>query len=166
MEQAHLLGIDLVWACGAILELFVGIGFWDSSATWQWGYYINSIIDAITSPVYLFSLLSIHPARSEPLEGRLASLDCVATFVLSAGMWTTFAMGLIFTRGMWQRNDGRAFTVGLLSLLFIPCNNPSTVSQHPSQIIPLPPTQVLHSHTVLYNGYWRQYMWVFFTMFY
>ncbi|EQL32844.1 hypothetical protein BDFG_05093 [Blastomyces dermatitidis ATCC 26199] len=125
----------------------------------QWGYYINSIIDAITSPVYLFSLLSIHPARSEPLEGRLASLDCVATFVLSAGMWTTFAMGLIFTRGMWQRNDGRAFTVGLLSLLFIPCNNPSTVSQHPSQIIPLPPTQVLHSHTVLYNGYWRQYIW-------
>ncbi|CAG8899222.1 unnamed protein product [Penicillium egyptiacum] len=84
----YLAGTGFVWGLGAILGPVVGGGFSDSSATWRWGFYINLIIGAIT------------------LKDRLLSLGYVG-FMLSAAMWATFAMGLIFAGGIWQWNDGR-----------------------------------------------------------
>ncbi|KAJ6151652.1 hypothetical protein N7470_007249 [Penicillium chermesinum] len=85
---AYLAGTGFVWGLGAILGPVVGGGFSDSSATWRWGFYINLIIGAITAPVSYY-----------------------VGFVLSAGMWVTFAMGFIFAGGAWQWNDGRTIAM-------------------------------------------------------
>ena len=107
---AYLAGTGFVWGVGAILGPVVGGGFSDSSATWRWGFYINLIIGAITGPVYLFYLPAIHPASDKSLRDRLTSLDYVG-FVLSAGMWATFAMGFIFAGGLWQWNSGQTIAM-------------------------------------------------------
>ena len=107
---AYLAGTGFVWGVGAILGPVVGGGFSDSYATWRWGFYINLIIGAITGPVYLFYLPAIHPASDKSLRDRLTSLDYVG-FVLSAGMWATFAMGFIFAGGLWQWNSGQTIAM-------------------------------------------------------
>lgn len=118
---AYLAGTGFVWGLGAILGPVVGGGFSDSSATWRWGFYINLIIGAITAPVYLFYLPEIHPAPGKSLRDRLMGLDYVG-FVLSAGMWVTFAMGFIFAGGVWQWSDGRTIAMvvvwGILLALY------------------------------------------------
>jgi MFS family permease len=118
---AYLAGTGFVWGLGAILGPVVGGGFSDSSATWRWGFYINLIIGAITAPVYLYYLPAIHPAPGRSLRDRLLGLDYVG-FVLSAGMWVTFAMGFIFAGGAWQWSDGRTIAMvvvwGILLALY------------------------------------------------
>ncbi|KAJ5565180.1 hypothetical protein N7513_001422 [Penicillium frequentans] len=118
---AYLAGTGFVWGLGAILGPVVGGGFSDSSATWRWGFYINLIIGAITAPVYLFYLPAIHPAPGKSLRDRLISLDYVG-FALSAGMWTTFAIGFIFAGGIWQWSDGRTIAMivvwGVITALY------------------------------------------------
>ncbi|OJD15549.1 hypothetical protein AJ78_04206 [Emergomyces pasteurianus Ep9510] len=110
---AYIAGIGLVWGTGAILGPLVGGAFSDSSATWRWGFYINLIIGAVTSPVYLFYLPPVHPAPGKSFRHRLISLDCVG-FVLNAGMWSTFAIGFISAGGLWRWNDGRTITMVVL----------------------------------------------------
>jgi MFS family permease len=106
----YLAGTGFVWGLGAILGPVVGGGFSDSSATWRWGFYINLIIGAITAPVYLFYLPAIHPAPGRSLKDRLLSLDYVG-FVLSAGMWATFAIGFLFAGGIWKWGDRRTIAM-------------------------------------------------------
>jgi MFS family permease len=106
----YLAGTGFVWGLGAILGPVVGGGFSDSSATWRWGFYINLIIGAITAPVYLFYLPAIHPAPGRSLKDRLLSLDYVG-FVLSAGMWATFAIGFLFAGGIWKWGNRRTIAM-------------------------------------------------------
>lgn len=115
---AYLAGTGFVWGLGAILGPVVGGGFSDSSATWRWGFYINLIIGAITAPVYLFYLPAIHPAPGRSLRDRLLSLDYVG-FVLSAGMWATFAIGFIFAGGIWKWGDGRTIAMIVIWALLL-----------------------------------------------
>ncbi|KAI0595292.1 major facilitator superfamily domain-containing protein [Biscogniauxia sp. FL1348] len=118
---AYLTGTGFVWGLGAILGPVVGGGFSDSSATWRWGFYINLVIGAVTAPVYLFYLPAIHPAPGKSLHERLVSLDYVG-FVLSAGMWVSFAMGFISAGGIWAWSDGRTIALivvfAALSILY------------------------------------------------
>ncbi|KAL5044237.1 hypothetical protein BDW71DRAFT_209450 [Aspergillus fruticulosus] len=106
----YLAGTGFVWGLGAILGPVVGGSFSDSSATWRWGFYINLVIGAVTAPVYLFYLPSIHPTSGKTLRDRLARLDYLG-FVLSAGMWVTFAMAFISAGGVWAWNEGRTITL-------------------------------------------------------
>lgn len=107
---AYLTGTGFVWGLGAILGPVVGGGFSVSSATWRWGFYINLVIGAISAPVYLFYLPSIHPAAGKPLRDRLVSLDYVG-FVLSAGMWVAFALAFISAGGIWAWSEGRTIAL-------------------------------------------------------
>ncbi|EGC45406.1 MFS drug efflux transporter [Histoplasma capsulatum var. duboisii H88] len=109
-RAVYISGIGFVWGFGAILGPVVGGGFSDSAATWRWGFYINLIIGAVTGPIYLFYLPPVHPASGKPLGERLKSLD-YAGFILSAGMWATFAIGFIFAGGLWPWSDGRAIAM-------------------------------------------------------
>ncbi|OJJ06778.1 hypothetical protein ASPVEDRAFT_56320 [Aspergillus versicolor CBS 583.65] len=108
---AYLAGTGFVWGLGAILGPVVGGSFSDSSATWRWGFYINLVIGAITAPIYLLFLPSLHPAPGKTLRERLIRLDYVG-FALSGGMWVSFAMAFISAGGIWAWNEGR--TVALI----------------------------------------------------
>ncbi|KAH9895524.1 major facilitator superfamily domain-containing protein [Xylariomycetidae sp. FL2044] len=115
----YLTGIGFVWGVGCILGPVVGGAFSVSSATWRWGFYINLIIGAITAPIYLVCLPTIHPASDKPLRERIASLDYLG-FVLSAAMWATFAIGFIFAGGFWAwNNPGTIVMILLFGLLFV-----------------------------------------------
>lgn len=107
---AYLAGTGFVWGLGAILGPVVGGSFSDSSATWRWGFYINLVIGAITAPVYLLFLPSLHPAPGKMLRERLLRLDYVG-FALSAGMWVSFAMAFISAGGIWAWNEGRTIAL-------------------------------------------------------
>lgn len=106
----YLTGIGFVWGLGAILGPVVGGGFSVSSTTWRWGFYINLVIGAITAPIYLFYLPSIHPAAGKSLRSKLAGLDYLG-FVLSAGMWVTFALAFISAGGIWAWNEGQTIAL-------------------------------------------------------
>ncbi|KAL4909245.1 hypothetical protein BDW74DRAFT_174443 [Aspergillus multicolor] len=114
----YLTGTGFVWGLGAILGPVVGVGFSDSSATWRWGFYINLIIGAVTAPVYLFYLPSIHPGAGESLRNRFVRLDYVG-FVLSAGMGVAFAMGFISAGGMWAWGDGRTIALIVVFVMLL-----------------------------------------------
>lgn len=107
---AYLAGTGFVWGLGAILGPVVGGSFSDSSPTWRWGFYINLVIGAITAPVYLFFLPSLHPAPGKTIGERLTQLD-YAGFALSAGMWVSFAMAFISAGGIWAWSEGRTIAL-------------------------------------------------------
>ena len=118
-RSLYLTGTGFGWGLGAILGPVVGGGFSVSSATWRWGFYINLVIGAITAPIYLFCLPSIDPAPGKSFRERAGSLDYLG-FVLSAGMWTFFAMAFIFAGGTWAWSDGRAIAfVVIFAVLFV-----------------------------------------------
>lgn len=60
--------------------------------------------------MYLFYLPSIHPAAGKSLRDRLVRLDYVG-FVLSAGMWVTFAMAFISAGIIWAWSEGRSIAL-------------------------------------------------------
>ncbi|KAL2866905.1 major facilitator superfamily domain-containing protein [Aspergillus lucknowensis] len=113
---AYLAGTGFVWGVGAILGPVVGGGFSDSSATWRWGFYINLVIGAVTAPVYLFYLPSIHPAPGKTLRDRLSRLDYVG-FALGAGIWVSFSLAFISAGGIWAWSEGR--TIALIVVFII-----------------------------------------------
>ncbi|PYI09470.1 MFS drug efflux transporter [Aspergillus sclerotiicarbonarius CBS 121057] len=120
-RSTYLTGTGFVWGVGAILGPVVGGGFSDSSATWRWGFYLNLVIGAITAPVYLFYLPAIHPGAGQTLRKRLVRLDYVG-FILSAGMWVTFALGFISAGGIWAWDSGATIAVivifGVILILY------------------------------------------------
>ncbi|RYP37445.1 hypothetical protein DL767_002918 [Monosporascus sp. MG133] len=101
----YLSGTGFVWGVGAILGPLVGGGFAVSPGTWRWGFWINLVIGAVTTPIMLLYLPSIRPS-----EG-------------SVGIWVAFAMGLISAGGVWPWNDGRTIATlvvfGVLLVLYV-----------------------------------------------
>lgn len=115
----YITGIGFVWGIGSILGPVVGGSFSISSATWRWGFYINLVIGAITAPVYLFYLPPIRPTTGKTTLERLRHLD-FAGFVLSAGIWVSFAMAFISAGGIWEWNDGRTIaTIVVFAVLLV-----------------------------------------------
>lgn len=114
--------ISLCWGAGAILGPLIGGGFSESAATWRWGFYINPVIAAITAPIYLIYLPSIHPNTTQSLRQRVAELDFVG-FILCAAMWATFALAGTMSGGPWSWSDGRTISMwvvfGVVLVLFI-----------------------------------------------
>jgi MFS family permease len=98
--------IGSCWGVGAVLGPVIGGAFATSSATWRWAFYINLVIFAVSAPVYVFCLPSIHPSQGASVRARIARLDFVG-FILGAGVWVTFLLALSMGGGQWEWNDGR-----------------------------------------------------------
>lgn len=98
--------IGLCWGGGSVLGPVIGGAFAASSATWRWAFYINLVIAAITCPVYLFYLPSLHLLTGKSIRERIVDLDLIG-YLLHAVMWVTFAMAATMAGGQWPWNDGR-----------------------------------------------------------
>lgn len=48
------IAIGLYWGAGAILGPVIGGGFVESKATWRWAFYINLLLAAMVTLVYIF----------------------------------------------------------------------------------------------------------------
>ncbi len=115
--------IAFCWGLGAVLGPLIGGAFSVSTATWRWAFYINLVVGAVVSPVFLLFLPSIHPVQGVSIRARLAKLDFIG-FILNAGVWTSFTIALIMAGGQWKEwNDGRTIAIfvvfGVLLIIYI-----------------------------------------------
>jgi MFS family permease len=110
--------ISLCWGAGAVLGPIVGGAFSVSSATWRWGFYINPVIAAVTAPVYLVYLPSLHPTTGKTILQRVKQLDFVG-FVLCAAMWASFALAGTMAGGPWSWNDARTIVTWVVFALLL-----------------------------------------------
>jgi MFS family permease len=102
--------IGFCWGTGAVLGPVIGGAFAISSASWRWAFYINLVIAAVTAPVYLTFLPSLHPAKGQNLLKRITDLDFLG-FILSAAIWVTFAMAMIMAGNQWAWSSARTIVV-------------------------------------------------------
>lgn len=109
------------WGVGAVLGPVIGGAFSVSSATWRWAFYINLVIGAASSPLYIFALPDIHPIAGVSFTTRIANLDFLG-FILNAGIWVSFTMAATMAGGQWPWNDGRTIATwvvfGVLVVLY------------------------------------------------
>lgn len=98
--------IGFFWGIGAVLGPVIGGGFAVSSATWRWAFYINLVVFAVSAPVHVFYLPSIHPSQGVSGRERLVRLDLIG-FVLGAGVWVAFLLALTMAGSQWAWDDGR-----------------------------------------------------------
>ncbi|KAH8161455.1 hypothetical protein CIB48_g6787 [Xylaria polymorpha] len=98
--------IGFFWGIGAVLGPVVGGAFSVSSATWRWAFYFNLVVGAVSAPAYIICLPPVRPMPGVSIRDRLAGIDIVG-FVLGAGVWISFLLGLTMAGGQWPWNDGR-----------------------------------------------------------
>ena len=102
--------IGFCWGLGAVLGPVIGGAFSVSTATWRWAFYINLVVGALASPVFLLFLPPIHPVEGVPILQRLAKLDFLG-FLLNAGAWTSFTIALTMGGQQWPWDDGRTIAI-------------------------------------------------------
>ncbi|GAW17167.1 hypothetical protein ANO14919_066180 [Xylariales sp. No.14919] len=98
--------VGFFWGIGAVLGPVVGGAFSVSSATWRWAFYLNLVVGAVFTPAYIFCLPSVRPMQGVSVRERLTNIDIVG-FLLGAGVWVSFLLGLTMAGGEWPPNDGR-----------------------------------------------------------
>ncbi|KAI1410620.1 MFS general substrate transporter [Hypoxylon sp. FL1857] len=110
--------IGFVYGAGAILGPVVGGLFADSNATWRWGFYLNLVIFAVMSPIYIFLVPSV-PRRTEmTFLAKLKLIDWLG-ILLNSGMYCCFTVAFLFGGVMWKWSDGRTITLIVLFGAFL-----------------------------------------------
>ncbi|KAL7914186.1 major facilitator superfamily domain-containing protein [Trichoderma velutinum] len=110
--------IGFCWGTGAVLGPVVGGAFAISSASWRWAFYINLVIAAVTAPIYLTFLPSLHPTKDQALLKKIGNLDFVG-FILSAAMWVTFAIAMTLAGNQWAWSSARTIVVWAMFGVFL-----------------------------------------------
>ncbi|KAK0614929.1 major facilitator superfamily domain-containing protein [Bombardia bombarda] len=110
--------IGFVYGGGCILGPLVGGAFTDSPATWRWAFYLNLVIFAAATPIYVFLLPSLPMRQGTPWLQKIKQLDWLG-IVLSAGMWITFTLGFSYAGIIWAWNDGRVIALITLFGVFV-----------------------------------------------
>ncbi|KAI0138719.1 MFS general substrate transporter [Hypoxylon sp. NC0597] len=105
--------IGFVYGGGAILGPIVGGLLADSAATWRWAFYLNLIIFAVMSPIYLFLVPSISRRPEMPFREKLKLIDWLG-ILLNSGMYCCFTVAFLFGGVLWEWSDGR--TIALIVL--------------------------------------------------
>ena len=89
-----------------ILGPVIGGLFSDSAASWRWAFYINLLIFAVLTPLYLTILPSKPRRPGTTLFQRLQSVDWLGT-LLNMGMYVSLVLFCTFGGSIWPWNDGR-----------------------------------------------------------
>ncbi|KAI3319387.1 MFS general substrate transporter [Xylariaceae sp. AK1471] len=114
--------IGFFWGVGAVLGPVVGGAFSVSSATWRWAFYFNLVVGAASAPAYIFYLPPIRPMPGVSVRERLGGIDIIG-FILGAGVWVSFLLGLTMAGGQWPWNDGRTIATfvvfGIVLVLYV-----------------------------------------------
>ncbi|KAL7937736.1 major facilitator superfamily domain-containing protein [Trichoderma chlorosporum] len=117
----YMSGTGVSWGLGTILGPVIGGAFASSSATWRWAFYINLVLFAITSPIFLFVIPSLDPQPGRKFSQRLADMDWLGA-ILNAAIYASWVLALIFGGAQWAWSSGRTITVfvvcGVLIILF------------------------------------------------
>ncbi|KAJ4371960.1 hypothetical protein N0V83_003733 [Neocucurbitaria cava] len=145
----YVAGAGMSWGAGAILGPVIGGAFAKSSATWRWAFYINLVVAALSGPIYVFSLPSIHPRPGEKLFKRLGEIDFIGA-VLLAGIFATFIIPLTLAEGSWAWGDASTIVClvlcGVLTVTFVAQQAFSIFTTKARRIFPV---QLLHSRTLI-----------------
>ncbi|KAJ9143020.1 Efflux pump antibiotic resistance [Pleurostoma richardsiae] len=117
-EQAFYVALEgFVYGGGCILGPIVGGLFADSAATWRWGFYLNLIIFAVTSPIYLFTLPSLPRQADKSFIEKLKKLDWLG-IILIAALYVCFVLAFSFGGVTWAWGDGRFIALVVLFCVF------------------------------------------------
>jgi MFS family permease len=122
-EQAFYVGVTgFVYGSGCILGPVVGGLLADSAATWRWAFYLNLVIFAVMSPVYIFVLPSVPQKQQLTITEKVKTLDWLG-IALNTGVYCTFTIAFTFGGVIWPWNDGRLIGLivvfGVLIILFV-----------------------------------------------
>ncbi|KAJ4326995.1 hypothetical protein N0V84_002608 [Fusarium piperis] len=107
-----------VYGGGCILGPVVGGLLSDSAATWRWAFYLNLVIFAVTSPIYLFALPPLPQQPNTTFVEKLKKLDWLG-IALNTGIYVCFVLAFTFGGPEWAWNDGRFITCVVLFVVFV-----------------------------------------------
>ncbi|KAI0840353.1 MFS general substrate transporter [Hypoxylon sp. FL0890] len=110
--------IGFVYGTGAILGPVVGGLLADSVATWRWGFYLNLVIFAIMSPIYLFLIPSVSRRSEMTFLEKLKLIDWLG-ILLNSGMYCCFTVAFLFGGVLWEWSDERNITLIVLFGVFL-----------------------------------------------
>jgi MFS family permease len=109
----------LFWSIGRILGPLIGGAL--GKTAWRWGFYINLIVCALFTPVYIYLLPNIHPLPGVPPLVRLRKLDALGGILSIIAIVSLFT-GVNFggTRFLWNSATIIAIftTAGVALVLF------------------------------------------------
>ncbi|KAF4466928.1 MFS transporter [Fusarium albosuccineum] len=116
----------LVYGGGCILGPVVGGLLSDSAATWRWAFYLNLVIFAATSPIYIFALPPLPRQPNTTFLEKLKKLDWLG-ILLNTGIYVCFVLAFTFGGPEWAWDDGRFITC---VVLFVVCVAAFAFTQH------------------------------------
>ncbi|KAK7403166.1 hypothetical protein QQX98_011070 [Neonectria punicea] len=107
-----------VYGGGCILGPVVGGLLSDSAATWRWAFYLNLVLFAVTSPIYLFALPSLPRQPNSSFIEKVKKLDWLG-IVLTAALYACFVCAFTFGGPEWAWSDARFIVLVVLFILFL-----------------------------------------------
>ncbi|KPM45413.1 hypothetical protein AK830_g1233 [Neonectria ditissima] len=107
-----------VYGGGCILGPVIGGLLSDSAATWRWAFYLNLVLFAVTSPIYLFALPSLPRQPDTSFTEKVKKLDWLG-IILTAALYLCFVCAFTFGGPEWAWNDARFIVLVILFILFL-----------------------------------------------
>ncbi|KAJ6109918.1 Major facilitator superfamily domain general substrate transporter [Penicillium sp. IBT 16267x] len=119
-ERPFYIGLTAVsWGIGTVTGPAIGGAFAESAATWRWAFYINLVIGAVFTPVYLLLLPSFEPLPNATSKEKAMSIDWIGS-VLFIGALATLIMGIDFGGVEWRWGSGQIIALFVVSgVLFV-----------------------------------------------
>ena len=103
-----------IWGIGTVLGPVVGGSLGESAATWRWAFYLNLLVGAVCSPIYIFLLPDFKPLDGTPLLKRAAKIDYLGS-VLSIGLLMCVIMAMNLGGVLWAWDSGRSIALFVLA---------------------------------------------------
>ncbi|KAJ5114005.1 hypothetical protein N7456_002539 [Penicillium angulare] len=112
----------ITWGAGTVLGPVVGGAFSENRhAGWRWSFYINLLIGALFSPVYIFLLPKANPHPEASLRTKFLQIDYLGA-VMNVGALVCLTMALNFGGDLYDWDSKQEIILwavgGVLLLLF------------------------------------------------